>query len=159
VKHAIQNIEKNGGSVKDGILTIAAQQPVPVKFEKNFDGHFPLAKLPLALSPDNEFNFEFDGIGFVMKGETAKWGSEKETFIFATELYIDGKLVEKPTLPANYTTRRYDLAWKYQLPKGKHTVKLKITNPSTECKILYAEAIVYTDKPVDGMALTINAAK
>ncbi len=159
VKHAIQNIEKNGGNVKDDIITIVAQQPVPVKFEKSFDGHYPLTKLALNISPENEFNFEFDGIGFVIKGETAKWGSEKETFVFTSELYIDGKLIEKPTLPANYTTRKYDLAWKYQLPNGKHTVKLKITNPSAEFKIGYAEAIVYTDKLVNGMELNVNAAK
>jgi hypothetical protein len=159
VKHAIQNIEKNGGTEKDGIITIAAQQPVPVKFEKNFDGHYPLAKLPLNLSVDNEFNFEFDGIGFVIKGGTTKRDSEKETFVFATELYIDGKLVEKPTLPANFTTRKTDLAWKYQLPKGKHSVKLKIINSTAEYKISNAEAIVYTDKPVNGMEMNVNAAK
>lgn len=158
-KHAVQNIEKNGGSVKGDVVTIAAQQPTPVKFEKSFDGHFPITKIPLTFSSDNELNFEFDGNGFVIRGETAKWGSEEEEFVINSEVYIDGKLVETPKLPANYTIRRYDLAWKYQLPKGKHTIKFKITNPSDKYLISNAEAIVYTDKEIDGMGVNIKAAK
>jgi len=158
-KHAVQNIEKNGGSVKGDVVTIAAQQPTPVKFEKSFDGHFPITKIPLTFSTDNELNFEFDGNGFVIRGETAKWGSEEEEFVINSEVYIDGKLVETPKLPANYTIRRYDLAWKYQLPKGKHTIKFKITNPSDKYLISNAETIVYTDKEIDGMGVNIKAAK
>jgi len=95
----------------------------------------------------------------VIRGETAKWGSEEEEFVINSEVYIDGKLVETPKLPANYTIRRYDLAWKYQLPKGKHTIKFKITNPSDKYLISNAEAIVYTDKEIDGMGVNIKAAK
>ncbi len=159
LKHAIQNIEKNGGYVKGDVVTILAQKPSPVRFEKSFDGHYPLTKIPLTFSADNELSFEFEGIGFVIRGETAKWESEKVDFVINSEVYIDGKLVETPKLPANYTIRRYDLAWKYQLPKGKHTVKFKITNPSEKHLITYTEALVYTDKEIDGMGVNVKAAK
>jgi len=66
--------------------------------------------------------------------------------------------VEKPKLPVDFTTRRYELAWKYQLPKGKHTVKLKILNPSKEYELRGVDAIIYADQPVDGMKQTIEAA-
>ena len=66
-------------------------------------------------------------------------------------LYVDGKLIEKPELPANFTTRRYELCCNYDLPQGKHEVQLKILNPSGEYHIENAEAIYYSDKPIEGM--------
>ncbi len=128
-KHAIQNIERNGGKVNTDNVTIKVQEPKAVKFEKSFEGQYPVAMAPLKWNANkDEISFDFDGIGFVIKGDASQWDS-KSTYVFDTELYLDGKLIESPKLPVSYTTRRYDLAWKYQLPKGKHSVKMKILNP------------------------------
>ena len=140
-------------------VIVRLQEPVAVRFEKSFDGQYPVAMAPVKWNAGkDEINFDFDGIGFVLKGDASQWDS-KSTYVFNTELYVDGKLVETPKLPVSYTTRRYDLAWRYQLPKGKHTVKMKILNPSKEYEIRASEAIIYSDKPVDGMQLNIDAAK
>ena len=121
-KHALQNIERNGGKINGQNLTIMVQQPAAVKFEKSFQGVYPIAKIPVVWSDKkDEISFDFEGTGFVIKGETARWGSES-SYVFNTELYVDNNLVESPKLPASYTTRRYELCWKYDLPKGKHTV-------------------------------------
>ena len=90
---------------------------IPVKWNENKD----------------EISFDFDGIGFVLKGDASRRDS-KSAYVFNTELYLDGKLIETPKLPVSFTTRRYDLAWKYQLPKGKHAVKMKIFNPSKDMR-------------------------
>ncbi|HZK93073.1 MAG TPA: ADP-ribosylglycohydrolase family protein [Prolixibacteraceae bacterium] len=148
-KHAIENIQKNGGIVKDDQVIIPVQKPIAVRFEKSFEGHFPIAKIPLEMSGNNdEINFDFEGIGFVLRGEAFAKNASESTYVFNSELYLDGKLVESPKLPVSFTTRRTDLCWKYQMPKGKHTVRLKILNPSSEGKIHSIEAIVYADKPV-----------
>ena len=158
-KHALQNIERNGGKINADNVIIKVQQPVAVKFEKSFDGQYPVAMTPVKWNANkDEMSFDFDGIGFVLKGDASQWDS-KSTYVFNTELYLDGKLIETPKLPVSYTTRRYDLAWKYQLPKGKHSVKMKILNPSKDNEIRASEAIIYSDKPVDGMQVNINAAK
>ena len=86
----------------------------------------------------------------MLTGNTAKWESSTD-FVFHTELYVDGKLVESPRLPASYATRRYELAWKYKLSPGKHTVELRVLNPSDRESITHVEAIYYSDKPIDGM--------
>jgi hypothetical protein len=151
LKHALQNIERNGGKIAGENITIPLQQPVAVRFEKSFEGLYPVAKMPVKWSDKkDEINFEFEGTGFVIKGGTAKWNSSS-AFVFNTELYVDGKLVESPQLPASYTTRRYELAWKYDLPKGKHRVQLKILNAPADETINASEAIIYSDKPVDGI--------
>ncbi len=158
-KHALQNIERNGGKVNASNVTIPLQQSVAVRFEKSFDRHYPITKIPeIWNNTKDELSFDFDGIGFVMLGDASEWDS-KSDYVFNTELYIDGKLVQTGKLPVNYTTRSNELAWKYQLPKGRHSVRLKILNPSTEHSVRAAQAIIYSDKLVDGMQVNVNAAK
>lgn len=157
LRHALLNIEANGGSVTGDQITISYQSPIAVKFEKSFVDHYPVDKIPaLWNAAKDEINFEFEGTGFVLLGDASTWANTS-SYVFNTELYLDGAVVEKPTLPVNFTTRRYELCWKYQLPKGKHTVKLKILNPSAEHTIRVGDAIIYSDQPVDG--LQINQSK
>lgn len=158
-KHALQNIERNGGKINVNDVIIKLEKPVTVRFEKSFEGQYPVTRIPVKWNDNkDEISFDFEGVGFVLKGDASEWQS-KSTFVFDTELWIDSKLIETPKLPVSFTTRRHELAWKYQLPKGKHTVKMKILNPSKGHKISVSEAIVYLDKPVDGMQVNINAAK
>jgi hypothetical protein len=158
-KHALENIKRNGGSVEGDDVIIKTQTPTAVKFEKSFDGLYPVAEIPVEWTDKKDaINFNYEGTGFVLRGETADWSNNSD-FIFHTELYVDGKLMEKPELPVNYTTRRYELCWNYDLPKGKHNVQLKILNPSTEHNINNVSAIYYTDKPIDGMKENEEEAK
>lgn len=158
-RHAIQNIERNGGKVNADNVIIPVHQPEAVRFEKSFEGHYPVAMAAIKWNENkDEIRFDFDGTGFVLKGDASQWDS-KSTYVFDTQLYLDGKLIESPKLPVSYTTRRYDLAWKYQLSKGKHSVIMKILNPSKDNEVRASEAIIYSDKPLDGMQVNINAAK
>jgi hypothetical protein len=158
-KHALINITNNGGRVNEKEVVIKTQQPVAVRFEKSFDGQYPVAMVPVKWNENkDEASFDFDGIGFVIKGDVSE-GNSKSSYVFDTEIYLDGKLIETPKLPVNFTTRRYDLAWKYRLPKGKHAVKMKILNPSTGIVARISEAIIYSDKAVDGIRVNIDASK
>ena len=157
--HAIKNIEKNGGIVNDGNIIIKTQQPVAVKFEKSFDGVYPIEKKAVDISADKKIiSFNCNGTGFVLRGETAKWG-DTSSFVLNTALYIDDKLVEQPKLPASYTTRRYEVCWNYDLPKGNHTVKLQLLNPVNGQAITGAEAIIYSDAPIAGMKTNATVLK
>jgi hypothetical protein len=158
-KHALQNIQRNGGKLEGDNITISLQQPKAVRMEKSFEGQYPLALTPVKWNDNkDELSFEFEGSGFVIKGDASEWGNTS-SYVFNTEVWLDGQLLESVKLPVSYTTRRYDIAWKYGLPKGKHAVRLKITNPSGEHKVRVAEAIVYTDKPVNGLQANANASR
>jgi hypothetical protein len=153
LKHALEVIESNGGKVSGEQVSVKTQQPVAVKLEKSFAGLYPIEKqLPRWSENKDELSFEFEGTGFVIKGEAAKWNSQS-TFVFNAELSVDGTVVETIKLPVNYTTRRHELAWKYDLPKGKHQVKLKILNPSKDQNIQGGQVIIYSDKPVNGIEI------
>ncbi len=159
LKHALENIQRNGGTVDGDMVSIKTQLPVAVKFEKSFEGMYPVAKIPVQWNDKKDIiSFNYEGTGFVVRGETAEWGSNTD-FVFHTELYVDGKLIEKPELPASYTTRRYEICWNYDLPEGKHEVKLKILNASDKYNISNVEAIYYTDKPIDGLRVNEAADK
>ena len=146
--HALQVIQQNGGKIEGDIITIKLQDAKPVRFEESFVGHYPIEKKSIGKKFTDEISFDFEGNGFVVRAETAKWASA-EKYVAKTELYIDDKLIETVELPASYTTRRYEAYWKYQLPKQKHTVRIKILNPDEKNPIRIDEAIIYSDKPAD----------
>jgi hypothetical protein len=145
-KHALQVIEKNGGKVEGNNITIKTQTPKAVRFEESFEGHHPIEKRHVGKILADEFQFDFDGIGFVVLGETDP-GSSTSTYAARAELYIDSKLVETADLPASFTTRRHELFWKYQLPKQKHTVRVKVLNPDEKNPVRITSVIIYSDKP------------
>jgi hypothetical protein len=153
LKHALQVIQKNGGQVSGENVTIAVQTPKAVRLEQSFVGHFPVEAKNIQTELTNEHSLEFDGIGFVLMGNaTPKSAAPREnsdaSYVFNAELYLDGKLIETAKLPVNTRERRHDLFWKYQLPKGKHTVRVKVLNPNPDYRIRITKLLVYDDKPI-----------
>ncbi|MEY4930087.1 MAG: hypothetical protein RI909_811 [Bacteroidota bacterium] len=148
--HALQNIQRNGGSVIGEKIIIKLQRPVAVRLEKSFEGHFPIEKRNIWKVLKDEFTFNFVGIGFALKGETTQsQGNAEVAYISKAQLYIDNVLTETAELPSNYTTRKSELFWKYKLPKGKHTVRIKLLNPSEHHVIRIDDVIIYSDQPAD----------
>ena len=154
-KQAMQVIERNGGKIQGEAVSIATQTPKPVRWEQSFTNLFPVEMRPIQKDLENEYSVDIEGTGFVIKGEAKpKQGSSWDytgTFVFNAELYIDGQKSESAELPVRYTQRRHELFWKYQLPKGKHTVSFRILNPSVENKIIVTDAIIYADKLLNGL--------
>ncbi len=154
MKHAIQVIERNGGKVTGDNVTLAVQTPKTVRLEQNFTGHFPTEKRGINKTmTDDEFTATFEGIGFVVSGDAKpnvqKGDYEYESdYVGQIEVYVDGKKMETASVPASFTRRRYDLTWKYQLPPGKHTLRLKLLNPDKDATVRLRNLIVYGDKPV-----------
>ncbi len=148
LKHALENISRNGGKVTGENITIKTQSIKPVQFEQSFAGSYSIAKIPVQWSADKTtLSFEFEGTGFVIKGEATDGGKPSD-YVFNAAVYVDGQLIESPLLPVNYIKRRHELAWKYDLPKGKHKVSLTIKNPSQQEQVRGVEAIIYSDKLV-----------
>ncbi|MFL5788084.1 MAG: ADP-ribosylglycohydrolase family protein [Flavisolibacter sp.] len=146
LKHALANIEKNGGKINGDHVIIKKQQPKTVDYEKSFTGLFPVNKINASWNSNkDEINFDFEGTGFVLKGDASQWENHSD-YIFNSKLYIDGKLIEMIKLPVSFTTRRHELAWKYDLQKGHHSVRLKIVNPSNNHPISLGDVIIYSDK-------------
>jgi hypothetical protein len=146
-KHGLEMIKRNGGNVSANEVTIAVQIPKAVKYEQSFEGLYPIEKRGFRNPNFKEVNFEFEGTGFALKGDARKLTKEAAEYAFEAELYIDGGKVETAKFPADFTTRRHELFWKYLLPKGKHQVRVKVLNPKEGFEINTTEYIIYSTEP------------
>jgi hypothetical protein len=148
LKHALQNVERNGGKVDGDNVSIKVQVPQAVKLEQGFPKIYPVHEGTLNKRDVKEFSFEFEGTGFIVAGNAERKSEDASHEILEAEITIDGNKSETIKLPTNYTTRRYDLFWKYELPKGKHTVSMKLLNPNDKYAVNAYHYIVFSDKPV-----------
>ena len=145
--HALQMIERGGGSVSGDNVTIVCQQPEPVRLEIAFEGHFPVEKQRVRQNITQTFSpeIEFEGIGFAVRGAIR---CNDENYVGLLEVFLNGKLMETAKLPASNHARRFDLTWKYQLPKGKYKITFNWLNPRPDATINVNEALIYSDAPV-----------
>jgi hypothetical protein len=146
LKHALELIGRNGGQVSDDHVVLAVQPVTPVRVEQNFERHFPIAEITLRRRVADETTFSFEGVGFVVQG-SARSETGKDHVIVA-DMFIDDRMVETVELPTSLPRRRYVPFWRYELPEGKHTVRLKIRTPSPDASVFLERAIVYGSKPV-----------
>jgi hypothetical protein len=149
LKHALQVIEKNGGNVNGNEVTIMTQTPKPVRYEQSFPGYFPVSKQIIRKELKDELSFEFTGNAIVVRGEArpnskSNWDYKGE-FAFKAEMIIDGHVAEQVILPVAFRSRRHELFWKYNLPMGKHSVRLKLINPDSEFNLRVEDVLCYSD--------------
>lgn len=148
---ALQVVERNGGKVDGENVIIKTQQPVSVRYEKSFEGIYPVKVISYneghgrgGKSMDEVGDIIFEGTGIVVGGSLK---AKDENYVGLVEASIDGQLVETIKLPASYRARRHELFWKYELPKGKHTVSFKWLNPVESANINCDKAIIFSDAP------------
>ncbi|HUQ66772.1 MAG TPA: ADP-ribosylglycohydrolase family protein [Flavitalea sp.] len=153
LKHALHNIEKNGGNVNGDNITLSLQSPAAVKLEQGFPGIYPILDVNIGKDDIKELSFEFEGTGFILTGAAQKKSEKDPDYIFEAELYVDGQKMEAAKLPTSYTTRRHELFWKYELRKGKHTVNIKVLNPDARYSINIYNYVVFSGKPAGMLQL------
>ncbi len=141
--HALQIIEKNGGSINGDRISIVCQRPLPVAYECAFEGHYANKKIPVYKKLDKPVETSFDGIGFALRGDVR---CPDQTYIALVECYLDGELMEKAELPVSEHARRYELFWKFQLPKKRHHLSFKWLNPRNDAAVNLGELVVYSDE-------------
>jgi hypothetical protein len=145
--HALKNIQKNGGQINNGSVTINISEPDPVRFEENFAGHFPVARVPLAKKFQDKLEFDMKGIGFAIRGYARKKKADAAAHVLQGILYVDGKEVERANFPTGANHSRTDLFWRYELTKGDHEVKIEIANPHPDYEFVTVDYLVYDIKP------------
>ena len=168
-RHALGMIQLAGGKTEGETVEIPYENPVAVAFEQNFVNTHPIAREKIDRSFMDEITFDFTGNGYILYGNMVKrakvdpdyidriskrLGSEvfglaelEDPYVAEVEVYIDGVLDETVYLPMKNTSRRLEPAWKYQLPEGKHEVRLKWINNTPDYEIRINDLIVYSENP------------
>lgn len=145
-KHALEMIKRNGGYVTSNKVVIKVQKPVPVRFEKSFDGMYPVGQHILNEVLKNEYTFEFEGTGFAMRGKATKKNNTLPDRALEATVFLDGKELGHYKYPTDFTTRKLEIAFKYQLPNRKHTVKIITKDIPAGYELRATDCIIYTDK-------------
>lgn len=144
-KHALEMIKQNGGSVTGKEAVIKVQNPLAVRLEKSFENMYPIATIDLNRNIEKEVEFEFEGTGFVLLGNAIKATKKMADKDLEATLYIDGKETETAKFPTSFVTRRLELFWRYQLPKGKHKVKVVTGNIPEGYYLRSISTLIYSD--------------
>jgi hypothetical protein len=146
-KHALAMITRHGGRDDGDHVVLPVTTPTPVRLEQNFEGHHPVAEVRLARAlKGQELEFSFDGIGFAIQGNVRS--ADGGDHVLQVDMFLDGRKVETVALPTNENRRRFIPFWKYELPDGRHTVRLVITNPTPGATMHLTRAIIYGARPV-----------
>lgn len=167
---ALEYIKRNGGKIgKKAIEVPIAKAPV-LPMEQNFPNTYPLFRERKDCFVDKDFEFSFDGNGFVVWGNlcclrntnkdyinrvsTRHIGSEvfsmaepDDPYVAKVEVWIDGKLDCTAEMPMKGQNRRVEPAWKYDLPEGSHTVELRWLNPNPMYTIRINDIQYYSASP------------
>jgi len=153
-RHALEMVKRNGGEELEDGLKINVEEPVAVKYEKAFEGHYPVDRIradwkgsALGTGGITEHTFTFSGKGFVLRGGARKQAGVQEDLDLELEVYIDGVLHELALLPTGYQGRRHELTWKYNLEDSDHKVQVVWKNPTRGYMINIGDVIVYGPEP------------
>jgi hypothetical protein len=157
-RHALELIEKNGGDIGEEMIKIKKLTAHVAPLEQNFQGY----KLgtrkaidkKITSSDMQELEMEFEGVGVVLTGRAKhedfenKYAliSDEETmngFKLNVEFYLDGELSKCMDVPLYFIERAHELFFQYELPEGKHKLKLKITNPTNKAFLHIGDLISY----------------
>jgi hypothetical protein len=153
-RQALGMISRNGGDTGSDELRIPLQEPEAVPFERAFEGHFPVKTINLGwggkrlkAGGETEYVFDFEGKGFVVRGEATKAdGSMKESDL-EVEIYVDGELYEETLMPTAFTKRKHEVSWKYNMPLGQHKVKVVLKNPKKGYGLHMSSVLIYGPEP------------
>ena len=141
-KHALAQVAKAGGRITENDVEIVAPPIKAVPFEAGFSDHFPIERRPLGVELKTETSFTFTGVGFAVNGEAVSRDGRPHRP--AVEMTVDGRAAEVVTLPTEHLVRSPTPFWKYALPPGRHTVRLKLFGGATPAfSVRLAEVVIY----------------
>jgi hypothetical protein len=148
--HALKNIEKNGGNIQDTLVSLKYQSPVAVAFEKCFVNLLPVVRQNNGWigksSLKTPHKFDFEGNAIVVTGGVNGDAEKMKKYVALVEVTIDGQHTEKISMPLDFTKRRNEIYWNYDLGLKKHSIEIKWLNPKEGCDVVVKDWIVYGAK-------------
>lgn len=139
-----QVIKSNGGKVKGSKYIFKLQEPKQVKYEQSFEGCKPVEKMVTKFCIDPIRSFDFTGTGCVLMGNVREADSGGDpNYVAKLVAYIDGVKTEDIDMPFDYITRKYDIFYKYEIPRGKHQLKIEWLNPDRHFAVQCGGFVVY----------------
>ncbi len=139
---ALKVLMDSGAAIEGDRVTWTPRPVKAVRAEANFPGYRPREKRPLRLVlAAAPYEFAFDGVGFAVMGDAVKTGREERTP--RLEVTIDGRVRETVSLPTAEHDRRPVVCFAYELPPGRHTVRLRVVEPDPAAHVRLDDVVTY----------------
>lgn len=144
LKHALELVKQNGGSVNRKSISVPLQVPVQVKFEQTLPNHFPSHKQTILNSFEQEFSIEFEGNGFILSGGAMRRNkSDTAKYVMQVDIFLDGKLYQNVSLSTRHHDRKYDISFNFSLNPGRHFLKV-IPRRNQDVLLYLSELYIYS---------------
>lgn len=150
-KHALKMIMQNGGDVVYNDVGISVQEPKLLILEQSFEKMYPVKELLVRKDYlDESIIIDFSGNGIVVTGNVkSQCNVAQSDFVALLDVFIDGNKTEQVVMPFDFTTRKYDIFYKYMLPEGDHHLEIKWIDPDPAFRIYFKSYVVYSELPLE----------
>jgi len=146
MNQAVENIQRNGGTITDQQVKIITNPIQPVQLEVNFAGLVPSENKTLNFDSNYTASLNFYGNAIVIPGWFNAYNDTSyKNQIARIEITIDNnrEIIE---LPMNVITRKADVYWNYKLKEENHTFSIRWMNADPKIKMNISSAIIYKGK-------------
>lgn len=160
-RHALAMIEAQGGQVSRRWVDIPRQAIMAAPLEQSFPGYLLVADHPLgerltAEALPLERAYAFEGVGVVLRGHVGNlddnfWpptspAQTLDDHVVELAFSLDGGPYETWHLPLDFRRRGHELFFKYELPRGLHTLRLQVRTLHPRAYVELTDLMVY-DRP------------
>jgi len=143
LKHALLNIEKNGGKIGREDISIPSQSIAPVALEQGYSGLTRINSLDLKGRDMKELSFSFTGKALVIKGNSYKKKTQAAEKVIRVRIRIDENIDEIVLMPTDFKYRKHELYWNYDLPDKVHQVSIQVLDPDNDYGLDVMEGFYY----------------
>jgi hypothetical protein len=145
---ALEMVRTNGGEVDGETVRLPVDPIRPVRLETSFPGLFPVERRRLGLRLTASTEIAFEGTGFVLTGGPSRMVSDRsDPYVYEIEVRLDAQEPAVVAMPVDELVRRLEIAWKYGLEPGRHTLRLEVRNPRPGEEIRVDDLILYGERP------------
>ncbi len=145
---ALDAVRANGGRLEGETVRLPAAEVHAVRLETSFPGCYPVERRRLGATLEAPAAVEFEGTGFVLTGGPTKMSEDRsDAYVYEVELVVDGGPPSVVRMPVDDLVRRLEIAWGYGMPRGRHTLALRLLNPRPGETVALGDLLVYADAP------------
>jgi hypothetical protein len=152
--HALEMIEKHGGTIQADTVEIIYQKVKPVKLEQSFENLYPHERIsyqwPLTGKTidhqGKEYSIEFKGSGIVFHGNAVKTNNDLPDYNLELDVFVNGQFAEKVSLPTQTLVQKTNIYWNYQLEEGENKIRLVVSDVPLGYRVDFYSALIYTQK-------------
>lgn len=147
LRHALENIRRQGGMVENNTVTIPRQNITPVAFEQAYEGLGKVAESRLEgrrlRAGGRDITFHFTGKALVIKGYATKDRESLPDKHLQISIQVDDLPAETIDLPTAFRERRHDVHWNYTLKPGDHKVTISLLQPEDGYDVVIPGMLYY----------------